>query len=261
MTQLYYEIKGNINKPKIVFLHGFMGSTKDWKEIVNDLCDQFCCLIVDLPGHGKSEILQDDENYKIDSTSSSLIKLLEQLKIKKSVLVGYSMGGRVAIYIALNYPQYFTRLILDSASTGLASKKERMERRAKDKDLAQKLETTIFSEFIKDWYNTPLFKTLWDHPNFDKLLEIRLDNRPKELAKSLKNIGVGTQPSLWEKWPENQIPTLLIVGEYDIKFRNIAERMVKKNKTVILKVIQNSGHNTHFEAKTEFIESIMNFLH
>ncbi|MGA1825440.1 MAG: 2-succinyl-6-hydroxy-2,4-cyclohexadiene-1-carboxylate synthase [bacterium] len=258
--QFYYSLKGQKEHATILLLHGFMGSSQDWDDVTAGLCDQFCCLSVDLPGHGKTKIVGNEDNYTMENTARALITLLERLKIKKCSLVGYSMGGRLALYCALYFPAYFTKLLIESASPGLKTKKEQHERRTRDNDLAFQLETEDFPAFLKKWYNQSLFKTLIHHKDFDTLMQRRLNNNPQELAKSLKHMGTGAQPPLWKRWARNTRTTLLIVGENDHKFRRIAEDMAGTCKMAQIKVIRNSGHNTHFEKKDTFIEATQCFL-
>ena len=82
---------GSKKKPVILFLHGFMGSWRDFQEVANLLKDNFCCLLIVLPGHGKTEV-NCDRDYQMDQVAIAIISLLEKLDIKQSFLVGYSMG-------------------------------------------------------------------------------------------------------------------------------------------------------------------------
>jgi 2-succinyl-6-hydroxy-2,4-cyclohexadiene-1-carboxylate synthase len=105
------------------------------------------------------------------------------------------MGGRLALYMTLHFPERFEKVVLESASPGLKTEKERSHRLQADLQLAQKLENSNIKDFLLNWYEIPLFKSLKNSPNFDKLIETRLANNPLELAKSLRNMGTGNQPS------------------------------------------------------------------
>ena len=146
------------------------------------------------------------------------------------------MGGRLALYLAIHYPKYFSRIILESASPGLKTAEERRSRRRLDHKLANQLEETNFRQFLTNWYNLPLFHTLKNHPQFQDLLKQRLNNRSEFLAKSLREMGTGQQPPLWNHLTKNKIPLLLVVGEKDAKFRAIADEMAQVCPTAQVKI-------------------------
>jgi 2-succinyl-6-hydroxy-2,4-cyclohexadiene-1-carboxylate synthase len=263
MTQHYrfhYSITGTPTQPVILFLHGFMGSSDDFLPIISVLSKNFCCLAVDLPGHGKTQVLGNDECYTMPKTAESLMALLNHLNIPKCSLCGYSMGGRLALYLMLNFPQQFEQVILESTSAGLPTETERLQRIQQDQKLAEELRTSDFQSFLENWYNQPMFKSLQSYPNLPQLIEKRLQNKPVELAKSLLYMGTGQQPPLWEKLPQNQIPLLLLVGELDKKFGQINQKMADLCPPARLEVISNTGHNIHLENPQEYIEKITAFL-
>ncbi len=182
-----YSLRGNRDKPLILFLHGFMGDSNDFNEVISLLSNQFCCLTVDLPGHGKTRILGGEECYTMSNTAHALIHLLEQLNVKECFLVGYSMGGRLALYLTLHFPERFSKVVLESASPGLKTKRDQLERKQRDLELAHELETSDFSSFLSSWYNQPLFASLENQPAFELLIASRIRNKPFELAKSQRN--------------------------------------------------------------------------
>ena len=255
-----YFLTERSNKPVILLLHGFMGSSNDFLEIISQLSKKFCCLTVDLTGHGKTRVFGGEEYYNMPNIAIALISLLDDLKIEKCYLFGYSMGGRLALYLAINFPTRFEEIILESASPGLKSKVERSLRYQSDLKLANKLENSNYEEFLSNWYSQPLFESLRQHDNFEKVKQRRLENNRLELAKSLRNLGIGNQPSLWGKLSNHQIPTLLMVGEYDDKFQAINTEMAELCQVAKVKIIPESGHNIHWENPSEWIESIINFL-
>ncbi|NEQ40087.1 MAG: 2-succinyl-6-hydroxy-2,4-cyclohexadiene-1-carboxylate synthase [Okeania sp. SIO3I5] len=257
--QFNYFLTEKNKKQIILLLHGFMGSSDDFIEVIPQLSKKFCCLTVDLPGHGKTRVFGSEEYYNMPNTAIALIGLLDDLKIEKCYLFGYSMGGRLALYLAINFPTRFEKIILESASAGLKSKVERSLRYESDLKLVDKLENSNYEEFLSNWYSQALFKSLKEHNNFDKVRKRRLENNPLELAKSLRNLGIGNQPSLWGKLLNHQIPTLLMVGEYDHKFQAINTEMAELCQVAKVKIIPESGHNIHWENPREWVESIINF--
>lgn len=247
------------NLPIILFLHGFLGDCDDFARVISLLSDDFCCLTVDLPGHGKTIVTGGDEYYTMENTALGLIQFLNILNIDKCFLLGYSMGGRLALYLTINFPDRFTKVVLESASPGLKTQEEQLLRIARDRQLAEELETKDFRAFLNNWYEQPIFNSLKKYSDFDSILEHRLENKPLELAKSLRNLSVGIQPSLWEKIKDNQIPLLLLVGEYDNKFKLINQEMANISQISQLKIIRNSGHNIHWENVRAFIEEVSKF--
>jgi 2-succinyl-6-hydroxy-2,4-cyclohexadiene-1-carboxylate synthase len=192
--------------------------------------------------------------------AEAIISLLDKLNITKCFLVGYSMGGRLALYLTLNFPERFYKVILESASPGLATEPEQLERVKRDAQIARKLARSTskidFAAFLFNWYNQPIFGSIKNHPEFKIMLESRLQNHPQELTKSLQFMGTGSQPSLWDKLPNNQIPLLLMVGENDAKFIDINTEMAQICRASQLKIINNSAHNVHFENTSEFVDNL-----
>lgn len=263
--QWHYSIRsqwsrGDLGQPVILFLHGFLGDCHDFDPIISLLSDQFCCLSVDLPGHGKTRVRGGDEYYTMPQTAQGLIQLLSQLQISTCALVGYSMGGRLALYLALTFPQFFNRVVLESASPGLKTAAEQAQRRDRDAQLAAQLETEDFANFLMRWYSQPLFASLKQHPNFEQIVERRLHNHPRELVRSLRSMGTGHQPSLWEHLPENQLPLLLLVGEQDAKFNTINTEMANLCPQAKLSVLRDCGHNIHWENPSWLAQQIREFL-
>jgi 2-succinyl-6-hydroxy-2,4-cyclohexadiene-1-carboxylate synthase len=262
--KFHYYLNININKPLIIFLHGFMGNINEFDEALKFLAEDFSYLVLDLPGHGKTEVIGGDEYYRMETTAQAIINLLDELKIDKCHLIGYSMGGRLGLYLTLNFPERFIKVVLESASPGLATEAERLERVRRDAQIARKLSRSIiqtdFAAFLSNWYNQPIFGYIKNHPEYERMIESRLQNNPQELEKSLRFMGTGCQPSLWEKLQENKIPILLLAGEYDEKFIFINTEMAKLCKFAQLKIIKNAGHNIHFENTLAFVENIKYFL-
>jgi 2-succinyl-6-hydroxy-2,4-cyclohexadiene-1-carboxylate synthase len=262
--QFNYTLNTNPNKPLILFLHGFMGSIDEFDAAIKFLADDFSYLTLDLPGHGKTRVFGGDESYTIESTAQGLINLLDELKIAQCFLVGYSMGGRLALYLTLHFPRRFEKVVLESASPGLLTEAERLARMKSDSQIARKLAKCVdqkdFATFLDNWYSQPIFGSFKKHPEYAHLLVNRLQNSPLELEKSLRWMGTGCQPSLWEKLEENSIPLLLLVGENDEKFLNINTAMTQRCKPSQLNIIQQAAHNTHWENSLEFGQRVRDFL-
>ena len=224
-----------------------MGSGADFAEVISLLTPYFCCLTVDLPGHGLTQVLAADAYYQMPATAEALIKLLQQLNIKTCYLVGYSMGGRLALYLTVNFPSYFKQVILESASPGLKTASARTARIEQDLQLAQTLESSDFPTFLTRWYANPLFASIKNQPQYEAMIERRLNNNPLLLAKSLSHMGTGKQPNLWNKLNNLSTSLLLIVGKLDHKFVAINQEIAQLNQQIKLKIIPQCGHNIHLE--------------
>ncbi|MCT7986274.1 2-succinyl-6-hydroxy-2,4-cyclohexadiene-1-carboxylate synthase [Laspinema sp. A4] len=260
LYEFHYKIFGNTQNPSILLLHGFMGKGDNFSELIQHLLDKFCCVTVDLPGHGKTQIWGGDDCYQIPQTAQGLIQLLNELEIVRCYLLGYSMGGRLALYLTLHFPERFEKVILESASPGLQSAEARSQRRYQDEILAQQLETQDFYSFLSQWYQQPLFDSVRHHPNFDRLFQNRLQNQPQLLAISLRQMGSGSQPSLWEMLPSHPVPLLLLVGEWDHKFQEINHKITQVCPVAQLEIIPDSGHTIHWENPSVYLKSVIKFF-
>jgi 2-succinyl-6-hydroxy-2,4-cyclohexadiene-1-carboxylate synthase len=257
--RFYYEFHGDRHQPVVLFLHGFMGDQRDFVPIMNALFDRFYSLAVDLPGHGKTIVTGDDAQYGMAFTAAALVDWLDQLQISRCGLVGYSMGGRLALYLALHFPHRFPRVVLESASPGLKTDRERQTRLQRDHALADQLEAD-FPSFLNHWYQQPLFASLRQHPDFAQMLERRSQNHPPGLAKSLRYLSTGQQPSLWHLLEQHRQPLLLLVGENDHKFCMINQEMAACCPTMRLTIVSHCGHVIHFEQPDKLIEPIATFF-
>jgi 2-succinyl-6-hydroxy-2,4-cyclohexadiene-1-carboxylate synthase len=257
--QFHYSLTGRNYQPAILFLHGFMGNCQDFSPTISLLSENFYCLAVDLPGHGKTQVFGGEDCYNMPNTAQALIGLLDSLKIEKCFLFGYSMGGRLALYMSLYFPERFNKVVLESSSPGLQNTQQRQQRLQSDLELAKELEKSNLKDFLLTWYNQPIFQSLKKHPDFNHLIKHRLENNSIELAKSLRNLGIGNQPSLWEQLDKNTTLMLLLVGEYDHKFIKINTDMAKLSPKIELTIVPKIGHNIHIENLNQFVTLLQNF--
>jgi 2-succinyl-6-hydroxy-2,4-cyclohexadiene-1-carboxylate synthase len=257
--QLSYSLVGHPGYPTLVFLHGFLGDRHDFDSITALLTDEYQCLSIDLPGHGKTQVINDSD-YEMAPTARSIVAVLDHLQISQCFLVGYSMGGRLALYLTLYFPDRFTGALLESASPGLRTEAEREQRSQRDGQLAEELERSELTEFLLKWYGQPLFAPLKKSSSFNQLLERRRQNRSAELAKSLRYLGTGRQPDLWSELERNQVPLCLVVGELDQKFVAINREMRSICSSAQLRVVKRCGHNVHLENQQGYIRHLQSFI-
>jgi 2-succinyl-6-hydroxy-2,4-cyclohexadiene-1-carboxylate synthase len=254
----HVEISG-LGQP-LVLLHGFTGSAANWAVVRPYFELHFKTTAVDLLGHGQTDSPDDPQRYSIEQAADDLNTLLTALQPNQPAhLLGYSMGGRLALYTALTYPTLIRTLVLESASPGLKSEAERTARRAHDQQLAAKIEAEGLQAFVDDWTNQPLFATQPDTVR-NRLRAQRLQNNPAGLASSLRGMGTGVQPSLWERLGELTCPTVLITGEHDAKYAAIAQEMqpmIPDCKTV---VVPGAGHSVHAEQPDIYVQTVLEYL-
>ena len=256
------ERDGQKTDPPLLLLHGFTGSGKNWAHLVPELGERYSIRRVDILGHGRSASPPDPNRYTMANIAADIIALLDAWHINQTALLGYSMGGRLALYLACHFPARFSQLVLESSSPGLATEPERTARRQSDEALADWIEANGIESFVERWEKLPLWASQQQLSEAvrAKLRQQRLQNSPQGLANSLRGMGTGAQPSLWEKLPSLTLPTLLIAGELDGKFVAINEQMEKALPNGRLHIIPQAGHTTHLERPFAFETAVMEFL-
>jgi len=252
MLRFNYDHRGDSAQNTLLFLHGFMGKIGDWDDVLSKLPRDVSTLRVDLPGHGKTSVTGPSSEYGFHSIAGHLVALLESLKIPKVTVVGYSMGGRLGLYLMVHYPELFISGVIVSSSPGLASPEDRRVRCEKDAELALKMAEIPYSEFLSQWYAQPLFTSLRKDARFSELLKRRMTNDSSELVSFLQESGTGRQPSLWEDI-HSLGSLVLVTGSLDSKFDSIAREMKKINPKIKHHIIENSGHNIPFERPSELV--------
>ncbi len=228
-------------------LHGFTGEGADFDALRAHLPAAADFRAPDLPGHGSRRALREPEDYGL---RAHLAIVDEAVGHREGVtLLGYSMGGRLALHWALANPTRWRRLILIGTSPGLATAEEREERRLADAALATFLRTQGLAAFQKYWHHQPMLRTFFQaaSPAREALLARRADNQPDALALSLEAVGTGSLPSLWDRLGELRGAVDLVTGEFDPKFTEVARRMGEKIPRARLSVVEGAGHAVHLE--------------
>jgi 2-succinyl-6-hydroxy-2,4-cyclohexadiene-1-carboxylate synthase len=243
----HYTLIGDRHLPPLLLIHGWMGSCEDYNKVIELLRSQYYCIAIDLPGHGKTEVIGNDKSYDFIATANGIIQLLDRLEIDRTAITGYSFGGRLGLYLALEYPDRFDRVILESTSPGLATESERQARIISDAQIIHQLETENFADFVANWYRQKLFTGIDTDPDFPILLDRRMTNNPSNLAKSLKYAGLATQPYLGDIIKVHPRPILLLVGALDRKFVSIAQTITQTSPHITLNIIPHCSHNIHFQ--------------
>jgi len=259
---LSYHVEVAGDGPPLLLLHGFTGCAAVWRPFLPAWARRRRIVAVDLPGHGRTDAPRDPARCRTERVADDLCRLMDRLSIGKAAVLGYSMGGRLALSLAMLAPERVSALIVESGSPGLADAGERLARARQDEELAARIERDGVEAFVDDWENLPLFSTVRRMPERvrHELRRMRLANRPDGLAASLRGMGTGVQPSWWDRLPSLAVPVQLIVGELDGKFRRIAERMQALLPDARLAVVPDAGHLVHVEKPEIFATIVMHFL-
>jgi len=243
--------------PALVLLHGFTGSAETWRPFQTAWPGRRL-LAVDLPGHGRS--LNHDAT--IAASIESLITAIDARGIDRFCVLGYSMGGRIAMRLALRHSQRVEGIILESASPGIADETARAARVAADGELAGRIERDGIEAFVAAWERLPLWAShtpLSEETRF-ALRRQRLANDPAGLAASLRGGGAGMVPPVLEDLASLAMPVLLITGALDSVYCDhtvaMAERLPQAQRTVVL----DAGHAVHLERPQAFAEAVSEFI-
>jgi 2-succinyl-6-hydroxy-2,4-cyclohexadiene-1-carboxylate synthase len=234
--------------PNLVLLHGFTHTGASWDQVVAALPQRYRPVAPDIRGHGAASAVRPVSlGAVVDDVSAAATGPFE--------LVGYSMGGRIALHVALAEAGRVERLVLIGASPGIADPAARAERRAGDARLAGEVERMTIEDFAQRWAQTAV---LADQPPevHAAVHADRLRNTPAGLAEALRELGTGALPSLWERLGRLAMPVDLVVGERDDKFRAIAEEMAGALPRARMSVVGGVGHAVHLEAPDAVAEVI-----
>jgi 2-succinyl-6-hydroxy-2,4-cyclohexadiene-1-carboxylate synthase len=246
----------------LIALHGFTGDSSTWHSFIERWTQHSSLILLDIIGHGKTDAPDQPERYQMKESVNAIYQLLQRLNINKADFLGYSMGGRLALSFAVSHPEMVRRLILESASPGLKTEAERKERRIKDQQLASFIRDQGIDSFVDYWEGIPLFASQRNLP-LDlqtQIREQRLTISEIGLSNSLIGMGTGAQVSNWDRIEQLSNPVLLITGELDKKFCDIACEMKKELKNCQLIVIDSAGHAIHVEQKEKFGTIVSEFV-
>jgi 2-succinyl-6-hydroxy-2,4-cyclohexadiene-1-carboxylate synthase len=204
----------------VVLLHGFSGTRRAWDGVIAALDrERYRPLAPDLPGHGENA----DAERPI--TFAGCVTAVLAAAPEHFALCGYSMGGRIALHVALAAPERVRRLLLVSSSAGIEDPDERAARREADGRLARELEQTPFEDFLERWRTQPVFAG--EPPEVGRLARAdQRRNRPEALAAVLRGIGTGEMEPLWDSLCELRMPVTVLAGDRDPKFLALGRRMV-----------------------------------
>ncbi|MGJ3239850.1 MAG: 2-succinyl-6-hydroxy-2,4-cyclohexadiene-1-carboxylate synthase [Anaerolineae bacterium] len=239
----------------VLCLHGFTGHGSDWSATISCLPQTYQALAPDIVGHGDDTAPDDLKAYCMETVAEYLMRGLSE----PLTLVGYSMGGRLALYIACHYPDQVRGLVLVSASPGLRTETERAERRQRDEQLADQIEAQGMAWFVEYWSEL----ALWDSQSEALKAQLnaqRARHTARGLAQNLRGMGTGAMPSLWDDLPHLTMPVQLIVGALDHKFVALNQDMMQAIPHAELFIVPDAGHALHLEQPDRFQQILTRFL-
>lgn len=233
----------------VVLLHGFTQTGRSWRSIAQPLSAGHRVTTVDAPGHGESSEVLLDLPRAADAVADAC---------GGAVYVGYSMGARLALHLAVRHPQLVHGLVLLGATPGILDASERMARRASDVVLAKRIEAIGVPVFIEEWLQNPLFAGL---PVDAVDRADRARNTAAGLASSLRLAGTGAQEPLWDRLAELNMPVLVLAGSADHKFTAIGRQMAEAiGDNARFEQIEGAGHSAHLEQPEAFVTVVAAWL-
>jgi 2-succinyl-6-hydroxy-2,4-cyclohexadiene-1-carboxylate synthase len=233
----------------LVLIHGFLGSSESWNPILAGLSQRYDCFAVDLPGHGGSPAPSDRHAYRIERIVDHVVSEMDDSSIGPCVLMGYSLGGRIALHVAVRRPDRVRMLILESASPGIEDQCERTIRAATDERLATMIDHKGMLPFVEYWENLPLFASQRALPETATrvIRDVRLATDPRAAAQTLRHLSPGVLPSLWTQLRDVTMPVLCLAGSLDHMYLDVAERTARSVANGVNVVIADAGHACHLE--------------
>jgi 2-succinyl-6-hydroxy-2,4-cyclohexadiene-1-carboxylate synthase len=259
---LRWEVRTRGTGVPLLLLHGFTGRGSGWGRHATAFAKAFRVVVVDLPGHGRTGTPTTPPRASVERTADDLATILRRDGLAPTHVLGYSLGARIALRLAVSHPAFVSRLVLESPSAGLATETERRARRTADEARAMRLERDGIEAFVDDWEREPVFASHAALPpaRAANLRAERLRNRPAGLATSLRGAGQGSMEPLHELLAGVRAPTLVIAGALDPAGRARAERIAAGIPDARLEVIAGAGHTPHLETPSTFRSLALDFL-
>jgi 2-succinyl-6-hydroxy-2,4-cyclohexadiene-1-carboxylate synthase len=258
---LRWEVRARGAGRPLLLLHGFTGRGVSWGAHATAFARAFRVITVDLPGHGRSGIA-DPARMTVEQTAGDLAAVLARVADGSAHVLGYSLGARIALRLAVAHPHAVDRLVLESPSAGLAAAEDRTARREADETLAARVEDDGIEAFVAEWERQPVFAghASLSSARLARQRAIRLANDPAGLAASLRGAGQGAMTPLFDRLGAIAAPTLVIAGALDDRGRPRAEAVARGIPGARLAVIDGSGHTPHEERPRAFRRLALDFL-
>ena len=241
----------------VTLLHGFTLAGKSWDDLTSRMPSRWNWIAPDLRGHGTHPVTP----CTMDDCAADLVALWDRLGVERSHVVGYSMGGRLALHVATSLPERVQSLLTIGAHAGLDGD-ARAARRQSDEALAWKVENDGIEPFINYWSAQPMFAGLERRgATFNvRLRALRLASDPAGLACSLRGMGAGAMRPLWDELPGIRVPATFVAGELDAPFAASARRLAAAVPGSRVVLIPQAGHAAQMERPTAFTRVLQDHL-
>lgn len=268
--------RGAAEPTPLVLLHGFMGDAEDWRGVSQALvrrlpganADAAWGLAPELPGHGRHRLLADlppsSEALGFEPWARSLVAWLTRQGIASAHLLGYSMGGRLALYTAWRWPERVASLVLEGVNPGICEPQARAARATLDSQRAARILDEGLPGFLDDWYRLDLFADLREHGAlYQAMLARRRRQRAGEMATVIEALSPGRQPPMANRLGEVKAPTLWIAGADDPRYaprvEGWAADMRHQGGRAQAALVPGAGHNVHLTRPTAFVDAVATF--
>ncbi len=254
----------NVKEPDqvIIALHGFTGSGLDFDPIVDLLPKKTLFIAPDLIGHGESDCPRNSGYYSEPFIFELISGIQKRYRLPHFHLLGYSLGGRLALRYSLHSNKCLDSLILISSTPGIKVKQDRLERKYADKHLAQNITERGISWFCKEWEKIPILRSQKNIPPeiMNPLRERKLKNNITGLSNTLEHLSNGNLMPVWDNLSTITTPTYLFTGADDLKFTEIAKQMKTLIPLSTHSIIPNTGHLPHLESLKAFSQSLNSII-
>lgn len=259
---LWHRALGPDGAPPVMMLHGFLGTHATWLPLAGALRRRWRLVLPDLYGHGQSGLPQDPTHLTPDGMAQDLRALADAAAPGPLALVGYSLGGRIALRMAALAPARVAALVLVSTSPGIRAEPERRTRHSADGRLADLIEAGGLEAFMERWDENPVLASgrPLSEAQRRRLSHDRRRQRAEGIAASLRFAGGGCQPDTWPLLPHWPIPTLVVAGAADAKYAGLAREMANRIPQAKLAVLEGVGHRVPLEAPEELSRLVTRFL-
>jgi len=233
----------------VVLLHGFAGTRHGWDLVAGRLRpERYRPLALDLRGHGDA---RDVRPIDFAACTADVAAAAPE----RFVLCGYSLGGRVALHVALAHPERISRLVLVASTAGIEDPDLRAARRQADEELAADVEHATIAEFAERWTGQPLFAGT--PPEAARFWRADLErNDPGALAAVLRGLGAGVMAPLWDRLGELSMPATVVAGERDERYTALGRRLAAGLSGARLVIVPGAGHGLPREAPQAVADAI-----
>ena len=246
--------------PPVTLLHGFTQSGQSWRELIARMPEGWKWIVPDLRGHGQT-VTKAGAPCSMDACTEDLVALWEELDLGRTHVVGYSMGGRLALHVAARRQERLLSLLTVGAHAGL-DEDAREGRRSGDEALAERIENEGIESFVDYWASLPLFAGLQRRGEgyVAQLRAERLQNHMAGLACSLRGMGAGVMEPLWDELGRVGVPSTFVAGQLDHAYVASARRLAATVRGGRLEVVPRAGHAVHQERPDAFARLLTNHL-